>query len=103
MTKPSKLSPEEQQDLDNRLIDAAAHGNTQTVRTLLWAGADVHGRNDLALPCAAENGHTEIVKALLSAGADVHAWNDAAFCWAAYYGHTETLRVLLRRLARVTQ
>jgi len=68
MTMPKSLSPEEQANLDERLIDAA------------------------------KNGHTETVKALLAAGASVHVWNDYALHWAAFRGHTETVKVLAKHI-----
>jgi ankyrin repeat protein len=58
------MTPEEQKDLDNRLIWAAFDGDTETVQMLLSAGADVHARTDYALHAAARNGHTETVKIL---------------------------------------
>jgi hypothetical protein len=96
--KPRKLSPDEQSDLDRRLIDAAIDGHTKTVQTLLANGADVHARNNLALYWAAMCGHTETVEALLANGADVHAQEDAALRWAAYHGHTETVKALARHI-----
>jgi ankyrin repeat protein len=95
MTNAQKLSPDKQKDLDHCLIDAVDHGNTQTVRTLLAAGADVHAQDDEALRWAAEGGRAETVNLLLASGANVHARNDEALCLAAYFGHTETMEVLL--------
>jgi ankyrin repeat protein len=100
-TKPQNLSPNEQQDLDNRLIAAASNGNTATVQTLLAHGADVHARNDHALRRAADTGHTETVKVLLAAGADIHAIDDQALRWAAEGGCTETVNLLLAHDADV--
>ena len=90
------MTPDEQQDLDNRLIAADGHHDIKTVQALLAAGADVHAQNDLALRwSAAWNGHTETVKVLLAAGADVHAEDDQALRFAAKNDHTETVRTLL--------
>jgi hypothetical protein len=66
MTIQKELSPEEQNKLDSRLISAALNGNTQMVRTLLSAGADVHAHDDWALCVAAYDGHTDTVKALVA-------------------------------------
>ena len=93
-TKPQKRSPKEQEDLDTRLIDAADHGDTKAVQTLLAAGANVHENDDCALRLAADAGHTETVRVLLAAGADAHAEDDGALRWAADNGHTETVNVL---------
>ena len=100
-TKPKKLSPEEQTNLDRCLISAARDGDTETVQTLLTAGAHVHAQNDYALRRAAWNGHTETVKTLLAASADVHAVNDYALRWATENGRTETVKTLLAAGANV--
>jgi ankyrin repeat protein len=94
MTIQQKLSPDEQVELNDRLIDAAKRGNTEGGCVLLAAGADVHARDDFALCWAAYRGGTETIKALLAAGADVHARSDEALRWAAQEGHAETVQVL---------
>jgi ankyrin repeat protein len=94
-TKPKKLSPDDQSNLYDRLIDAAKDGNTETVKMLLASGANVRAWDDYALSRAARNGHTETVKTLLAAGANVHANDDVALCWAALNGHAETVQSLL--------
>jgi peptidoglycan hydrolase-like amidase len=55
---------------DAALVLAAENGETDTVRALLDAGANVRAVDDLALWLAAKNGHTETVKVLLDAGAN---------------------------------
>jgi hypothetical protein len=96
--KPKHLSPDAQNKLDGRLIEAAMRGETLAVQTLLAAGANVHAWDDGALCGAAENGHTETVKVLLVAGADVNAGYDYALCWSAECGHMETLKVLAQHM-----
>lgn len=59
------MTPDEEKNLDDCLIDAA------------------------------KNGHPETVNRLLAAGADVHVWEDSALTWAAYRGYPETVSVLL--------
>jgi hypothetical protein len=81
-------------DLDDRLIDAAQHGNTKAVQKLLAAGANLHAKNDDALAAAACFGHTKMVKMLLTVGANVHASDDFALHIAVGNGHTETADVL---------
>lgn len=128
MTIQKNLSPDEQWNLDKRMIEASRQGDRETVQTLLASGANVHERNDIALwwtahnghaataqalltagadvhaeggralCAAADNGHTEMVKALLAAGADVHVHDDWALRWAAYHSHTETVRVLAKHI-----
>jgi ankyrin repeat protein len=95
MTIQQKLSPDEQTNLDRSLISAARDGHTETVKTLLTAGANLHDSDDGALRVAAFNGHTETVRVLLAAGADAHALNDWALSAASGFGHTETVSALL--------
>lgn len=103
------MTPEEQKELDNYLINAdkrgkaearplrwaAGHGHTETVKLLLAAGANVHADNDWALRMASNCGHTDTVKVLLVAGANVHAVGDYALRGAAKNDHTETVKILL--------
>jgi ankyrin repeat protein len=77
------------------LVLAAENGQTDTVRALLDAGANVHVVDDMPLRLAALNGHADTVKALLDAGADVHADEDAALLLAAGDGHAGTVKALL--------
>jgi ankyrin repeat protein len=53
------------------LIQAALRGNTETVRILLQAGADVSADGVSALIVAAAKGHLSTVRVLLEHGADV--------------------------------
>jgi ankyrin repeat protein len=110
-------------DRNKALIDAAGKGQTDEVKKLLAAGADVHAsskdyfvpgnpilgydeQRDAALYEAAKAGHTDTVKALLAAGADVHTvfvrtgrnnftTPEAALSAAAEGGHTDTVKLLL--------
>src|ERR1022692_3090507 len=95
MTNPKKLSPDEQKELNDRLLGAAQCGNTQRVSALLAAGADVHAWTDSALRLAAFNGNARTIQTLLASGADAHAFDDTALRWAADNGHTETVQTLL--------
>jgi hypothetical protein len=95
MTEPTTLSPDELSDLDVRMTDAARDGDSETVQTLLAAGANVHAGGDYALRVAACIGHTETMGVLLAAGADVHAQNDLALWWAVSVDRTEAVKVLL--------
>ena len=106
--------------MDRALRMAASDGDTESVRALLDAGADVHnsvdaplwfaagGRHtdtmralidagadkDIALLEAAANGLVELVRDLLGKGADIHMCNGLPLRMAEYNGHTETVRVL---------
>jgi Ankyrin repeats (3 copies) len=96
--KPKKLSPDEQKNLDECLIQAAWNGKMETVKTLLAADADVHAWSDLALRGASGNGRTDTVQALLAAGANVHVGDDSALCNAALNGCAETVQVLANHI-----
>ena len=95
------MTPDAQNKLDGRLIEASKCGHTETVQTLLAAGADVHSVEDLALRRAAYFGHTETVEVLLAHGANVHARGEYGLCYAARNGKTETVKVLLANGASV--
>ena len=89
------------QDVSQELMDASDTGDTELVRGLLAAGADVHEYDDYALRWASLHGHAEVVKLLLDAGANIHAWDDAALLWAVERGHAEVVRLLLKSGADV--
>ena len=80
---------------------AARAGDTETVRTLLDAGADVNARSvvgDTALHRAARAGDAEVVRTLLDAGADVHAQDkndNTSLHEAVRAGDAEVVQVLL--------
>jgi hypothetical protein len=89
------MTPDEQKNLDDRLIDAAQHGKTKAVQKLLAAGANVHAKNDCALAGAACFGRTETALVLHAAGASVHdEIYDYALLIAAAGGHRQTVDVL---------
>jgi ankyrin repeat protein len=115
--------------IDSALRMAAMDGDTECVKALLEAGADVHnsvdaplwyaagGRHtdtmralldagadqDIALLEAAANGLNELVRELLAKGADVHICNGLPLIMAKYNGHTETVRVLTNWKRRGTK
>ena len=94
------------QDLDSLLIAAAWNGQTEKVKTLLEAKADVEAKDengDTALMAAAFNGPTEAVAALLEAGADVSVKNDkgvTALMLATFKETTPKSSSCSRRLGR---
>jgi len=91
---------------------AAYVGNTNEVRRLLDAGADVNTRGggvaaytETALMAAAYEGQAETVRLLLERGADVNVrgyyYDYTALIWAATAGRTECARLLLGKGADV--
>jgi hypothetical protein len=90
-------------DAGQRLIEAAARGDTGGVRQLLDAGApvnarDARGRN--AVLAATQGGHVAAARLLIERGADVNAQDDiddSAFLLAGARGHTDIIRVALPR------
>lgn len=63
-------------DLDNKLIEAAEHGNVRKLLKYLNNGANVNARDEdssTALHYAADKKNPVLVKILLERGADVHA------------------------------
>ncbi len=107
-------------EIDRALRREASDGDTESVKALLDAGADVHNEVDGALWCAALGRHTDTMRALIDAGADqdialleaaangmvelvkellrkganIHMYNGLPLLMAEYNGHTETVRIL---------
>lgn len=65
---------EKNKNIDKELIKNIKQGNTEIVKLLLEAGADVNAKDiygNTALMYSSEYGYTEIVKLLLEAGSEV--------------------------------
>src|SRR5260370_31453475 len=78
--------------IDSALCTAAMEGDTEIVKALLDAGADVHDSVDAPLWWAALGHHTDTMRALIDAGAH----KDIALLEAAANGLVELVRELLR-------
>jgi len=96
-----------QDDLDERLLDAAYLGSDQQVALLILDGANVNARGDRGhtpIIIAAIQGHYEICEMLVGSKADVNA-KDAdgvtALMYAAEWGRNEICRLLIARGADV--
>ena len=77
--------------IHQKLIEAAAAGETEIARNLLSLGADINAHRDLALYLAVHNGHPKTWDLLLESGSDL----DSALLHAAKYGVTKTVVRLL--------
>ncbi len=74
-----KGEPEKVNELNKSLLQAAADGNIEQVKSLLSKGAEVNAKDEKGqtpLHLAARQGHTAIVEMLLDKGAEVNAQTD---------------------------
>ncbi len=93
--------------IDGEMVNAAARGDWNKVRSLVREGADVNARNgwgESALMIASWHGRREVVRWLLENSADINAtnanhWN--ALMMAAARGNREVVEQLLARGAQV--
>ena len=89
------------------LMDAAARGYTETVRSLLEKGADINATDNAghtALMQAAFGGYTAAVRLLLEKGAQVNGKDNDGWTplfWATFSRRAETVRLLLESGADV--
>jgi ankyrin repeat protein len=89
------------------LMEAAAGGHTDTVRTLLEKGGDVDATDNAgrtSLMEAAFEGYTDTVRVLLEKGANINAHDKEGWTplfWAAFSRRTDTVRFLLEKGAEV--
>ena len=95
------MTQKELNKLNKQLIKAAEHGDTEKVRELLDAGADINSADqwrDTVLMLAAANGRANTVKLLLDAGADINIqdkFGKTALMRAAARGYADTVKLLL--------
>lgn len=86
---------------DEMLLEAAAAGRADEVRTLLAKGAKIDARDRAArtpLLLATHANHVDVARALIEAGADVNAKDvikDTPFLYAGAEGRNEILKAIL--------
>ena len=89
-------------------MEAIGNGNTEIVKILVAAGADVNMKgefDDTALHSAASSGHIDIVKILLAQGADVNDKDNqdrTALMLAEIYNHDDIVRILKQHIVAQT-
>ena len=94
-----------QEELDNKLITAAKHGNTETIIGIIDSGADVNAYSPngyTAITSAASFGHTDCVRQLLKGGADIDqpdGEGETALMKAVLRGRLGTVVLLLKNRA----
>lgn len=104
------LAAAKSKKLNSDLVAAAEAGETQKVKALLHAGAEVNGKGGefgwTALMSATREGHLATTKALLEAGAEPNLKTDeggtAALCLAATHGHLEVVEALVKAGGDIT-
>ena len=86
-----------QEELDNKLLNAAYHGNLDEVKEYLDKGADIHMHYDYPLRWSAQNGYLNVVRHLVEQGADIHAEDDEALILAQTNNHHDVV-IFLRTI-----
>ena len=72
-------------------------GRVAIVELLIDRGGDIHADEERALVCAACGGHNEMIDFLLAHGADLVRGGNDALGNAAHRGHSGTVRFLMNR------
>lgn len=88
-------------DMNEKLLSAAAGNDVATINALLATGVEIDARNaagETALLVATHANNVEAARALIDAGADVNAKdriNDSPYLYAGARGHLEILKMTL--------
>ena len=91
------------QEINQKLVSAAAEGNAASVKALIERGAEIEVlENDgwTPLTIAAREGHLEVVKLLLEKGANVNkseGGGHTALFWANRNHHQQVIEYLLSK------
>ena len=107
MVNATKLTQIQQEELNNKLINAATNGDIKNVRELIESGANVDAKDDwrfTALHWAAWYGKVDIARVLIENGVHVDATNNdgwTALHWAAWYEYVDVAKVLIENRINV--
>ena len=107
MVNATKLTQMQQDELNNKLINAVKNGDIKNVRELIEKGADVDAKDKsrwTALHWAACSGKVDISTFLIEKRADVNAKNNdggTALHWAALNEHVDIAKILIENGADV--
>ncbi len=107
MVNATRLTRVQQDELNDKLIDAVKNGDIKNVRELIENGADVNAKDKnrwTALFWAACSGKFDISTFLIEKGADVDAKNNdggTALHWAALNEHIDIAKFLIENGADV--
>lgn len=86
------------------LMKAAAAGDVQSVRKLIYQAGSANNLGKTAMMYAAEGGHLECVRALMLKEARMQDDEGrTALFYASWHGHTEVVRLLVDREARLVK
>lgn len=86
------------------LMKAAAAGDVQSVRKLIYQAGSANNLGKTAMMYAAEGGHLECVRALMLKEARMQDDEGrTALFYASWHGHTEIVRLLVDREARLVK
>ena len=105
---PTCLFAAQSQNLESILLDAAAAGNTNMVKSFLDNGANIEVKNDAGatpLIFASAKGQRDVVALLLERGANVNARTSTGITplmGAAAGGYAEIVKLLLAKRADVS-
>jgi ankyrin repeat protein len=102
-----KGEPEKANELNKSLLQAAAEGNIEQVKSLLSKGADVNARDERGLTTlhhAASHGHKDIFDLLIAKGADTNSkdkWGYTPLYYAIWNEDKDMVRLLVAKGADV--
>ena len=107
MVNATKLTRVQQDEINNKLINAVKNRDIRNALKLIENGADVNVKSNsgwTALHDAAWYGYVDVAKVLIENGADVDAKDKnsvTALHDAACYGHVDVAKVLIEKGADV--